>query len=80
MVQFLNENQEILHFKEIKLVAKGITGAKTETAGFQGEKLLSGAMQRCPYFISCSQGKVRYGNYLSRSHSINIHTNPMYLF
>jgi len=44
MVQFLNENQEILHSKEIKLVAIGITGTKTETAGFQGEKLLSGPM------------------------------------
>lgn len=44
MVQFLNENQEILHSKEIKLVATGTTGAKTEAAGFQVEKLLSGPM------------------------------------
>ena len=44
MVQFLNENQEILHSKEIKLVATATRGAKTEAAGFQVEKLLSGPM------------------------------------
>jgi len=32
LFSFLNENQEILHSKEIKLVATGTTGAKTETA------------------------------------------------
>jgi len=48
MVQFLKENQEILHSKEIKLVVTGITGAKTETAGSQGEKLLSVQMGTMP--------------------------------
>lgn len=42
MVQFLNENREILQSKEIHLIATGTTGAKTETAGFEVEKLLSG--------------------------------------
>ena len=44
MVQFLNENQEALHAKGIHLVATGTTGAKTEAAGFQVEKLLSGPL------------------------------------
>jgi len=35
----------VLHSKEIKQVATRITGAKTETEGFQGEKLLSGPME-----------------------------------
>lgn len=44
MVQFLNENQEILHSKGINLVATGNTGKKVEAAGFQVEKLLSGPL------------------------------------
>ena len=42
MVQFLNEHREVLQSKHIKLVATGTTGAKTEAAGFEVEKLLSG--------------------------------------
>ncbi|MGY5847277.1 methylglyoxal synthase [Salegentibacter sp. HM20] len=42
MVQFLNENREILKSKEINIIATGTTGAKTEQAGFSVKKLLSG--------------------------------------
>jgi methylglyoxal synthase len=42
MVQFLNENRRILESKEIHIIATGTTGAKTEQAGFEVEKLLSG--------------------------------------
>ncbi len=44
MVQFLNENKEILHSKGINLVATGNTGNKVEAAGFKVEKLLSGPL------------------------------------
>lgn len=44
MVQFLNENMETLKAKGIKLIATGNTGNKTEAAGFQVEKLLSGPL------------------------------------
>lgn len=44
MVQFLNEHREILQSKEIKLVSTGTTGKKTEAAGFEVEKLLSGPL------------------------------------
>ncbi|MGB8704541.1 MAG: methylglyoxal synthase [Gillisia sp.] len=44
MVQFLNENKTILHSKDIHLVATGTTGARTEEAGFEVEKLLSGPL------------------------------------
>jgi methylglyoxal synthase len=44
MVQFLNEFKETLHSKEIKLIATGTTGSKTEAAGYEVEKLLSGPL------------------------------------
>lgn len=44
MVQFLNEQAEILHRKEITLVATGTTGSKVEKAGFEVYKLFSGPM------------------------------------
>jgi len=44
MVMFLNEFRDILHAKHIKLIATGTTGAKTEEAGFEVEKLLSGPL------------------------------------
>lgn len=44
MVQFLNEHRELLQAKEIDLIATGTTGLKTEAAGFQVEKLLSGPL------------------------------------
>ena len=44
MVQFLNENRETLHSKELKIIATGTTGSKTEAAGYQVEKLLSGPL------------------------------------
>ena len=44
MVQFLNEHRDILQHKDIHLIATGTTGAKTETAGFEVEKLLSGPL------------------------------------
>lgn len=44
MVQFLNEHRETLQSKEIKLIATGTTGAKTEIAGFEVQKLLSGPL------------------------------------
>jgi methylglyoxal synthase len=42
MVQFLNEQADILHKKEIVLVSTGTTGKKVEKAGFEVTKLLSG--------------------------------------
>ena len=44
MVQFLNENAEILHQNEIELVSTGTTGAKVEKAGFKVDKMLSGPL------------------------------------
>ncbi len=44
MVQFLNENREILHSKNLNIIATGTTGAKTEAAGYKVEKLLSGPL------------------------------------
>ena len=44
MVQFLNENRAILEAKDIQLIATGTTGQKTEAAGFEVEKLLSGPL------------------------------------
>ena len=44
MVQFLNQFNEILNSKEIKIIATGTTGAKTEAAGYKVEKLLSGPL------------------------------------
>ena len=44
MVQFLNQFKEILHSKEIKIIATGTTGGKTEAAGYKVEKLLSGPL------------------------------------
>ncbi|MCB7480216.1 methylglyoxal synthase [Christiangramia sediminis] len=44
MVQFLNENRNILDSKQLKIIATGTTGAKTEAAGYKVEKLLSGPL------------------------------------
>ncbi|QYA26407.1 methylglyoxal synthase [Gramella sp. MT6] len=44
MVQFLNENRDILHSKQLKIIATGTTGSKTEAAGYEVEKLLSGPL------------------------------------
>ncbi len=44
MVQFLNENRDILHSKQLKIIATGTTGSKAEAAGYEVEKLLSGPM------------------------------------
>lgn len=44
MVQFLNEFKEILHSRNINIIATGTTGAKTEQAGYKVEKLLSGPL------------------------------------
>ena len=44
MVQFLNENKEVLMSKGVRLIATGNTGTKTEAAGFEVEKLLSGPL------------------------------------
>lgn len=44
MVQFLNEFRETLQSKQIKLIATGTTGSKTEDAGYEVEKLLSGPL------------------------------------
>ena len=42
MVQFLNEQKETLHSKDISLISTGTTGSKVEKAGFKVTKLLSG--------------------------------------
>lgn len=44
MVQFLNEQREILHRNEISLVSTGTTGSKVEKAGFTVTKLFSGPL------------------------------------
>lgn len=44
MVQFLNEHKELLHQKEINLVATGTTGLKVEKVGFEVHRLLSGPL------------------------------------
>lgn len=44
MVQFLNEQREILQRNEITLVSTGTTGSKVEKAGFEVTKLLSGPL------------------------------------
>lgn len=44
MVQFLNEQREILKNTQITLVATGTTGDKVEKAGFTVQKLLSGPL------------------------------------
>ena len=44
MVQFLNEFKDILYSKNLKIIATGTTGARTEAAGYDVEKLLSGPM------------------------------------
>ncbi len=44
MVQFLNEQKDILHKNEIELVSTGTTGAKVEKAGFIVTKFLSGPL------------------------------------
>ncbi len=44
MVQFLNEQKEILHKADITLVATGTTGLRVEKAGFVVQKLLSGPL------------------------------------
>lgn len=44
MVQFLNENRDILHSKNLHIIATGTTGSKTEAAGYKVEKLLSGPL------------------------------------
>jgi len=44
MVQFLNEQKEILHKSNITLVSTGTTGSKVEKAGFIVTKFLSGPL------------------------------------
>ena len=44
MVQFLNENADILRRKEIHLVATGTTGLKVQKAGFEVNRLKSGPL------------------------------------
>lgn len=44
MVQFLNEQKDVLHRNEIVLVSTGTTGGRVEKAGFQVDKLLSGPL------------------------------------
>ncbi len=42
MVQFMNEQREILQRNEIDLISTGTTGTKVEKAGFTVKKYLSG--------------------------------------
>jgi len=44
MVQFLNEQKDILNKSNVQLVATGTTGEKVEKAGFPVTKLLSGPL------------------------------------
>ena len=44
MVQFLNEQSEVLKRKDISLVSTGTTGLKVEKAGFKVHRFLSGPL------------------------------------
>ena len=44
MVQFLNDQKEVLSRKEIVLISTGTTGSRVERAGFNVNKLLSGPL------------------------------------
>jgi methylglyoxal synthase len=44
MVQFLNEQREILQRNEIELISTGTTGTKVEKAGFTVTKFFSGPL------------------------------------
>ncbi|MCR9172518.1 MAG: methylglyoxal synthase [bacterium] len=44
MVQFLNEQRDILQRNDIALVSTGTTGSKVEKAGFEVKALLSGPL------------------------------------
>lgn len=44
MVQFLNEQRNVLHRSNITLVSTGTTGSKVEKAGFEVKKVLSGPL------------------------------------
>lgn len=44
MVQFLNEQREILKRSDIELVATGTTGSHIEKAGFQVDRWMSGPL------------------------------------
>lgn len=44
MVQFLNEQKDVLHRKEITLVSTGTTGGRVEKTGFEVNKLFSGPL------------------------------------
>ena len=44
MVQFLNEQSDILHKNEIELISTGTTGTKVKKAGFEVTLLLSGPL------------------------------------
>ncbi|MCT4629624.1 methylglyoxal synthase [Winogradskyella sp.] len=44
MVQFLNSHSEVLHQKNISLIATGTTGKKVKEAGFKVNVLLSGPL------------------------------------
>lgn len=44
MVQFLNENREVLDQKKISLISTGTTGQKVEKAGFHVTPYLSGPL------------------------------------
>ena len=62
MVQFLNENADILHKNEIELVSTGTTGTKVEKAGFKVEKMLSGPLGGDAQIASLvASGKCNHG-------------------
>lgn len=44
MVQFLNENKDVLMQEDVRLIATGTTGSHAERAGFKVKKMLSGPM------------------------------------
>ena len=44
MVQFLNNNRELLLQENIKLIATGTTGSRAEARGFKVKKMLSGPL------------------------------------
>ncbi len=44
MVGFLNKNIELLHKKNVKIIATGTTGKHAEAAGLKVERVLSGPL------------------------------------
>ena len=58
MVQFLNEQKDILKNNDIHLVSTGMTGTKVEKAGFEVTKFKSGPLSGDAHIaVRAAEGK-----------------------